>query len=265
MAVIDTDSASPTRGQITYLPLSNSTIGSVHVDRSGRFAYFNDGCGIEVLDVNPSSPTYHTLVANLPAATANLESVADFTPDGKQLWWLEDGGYGHPSVIGVINTDATSPSYRTLNEFFLPDGSNPQGISISRDGTKAFLSMWGGTTIKVLNTSDFSTLTDISGGSGASPRGNVLSADGNDLWVATDGGNYLKKYDTNTLSFVTELFLDSGSNNIHFVRLSNDGRTAYEPGCTIPVLYQVDITTMPPTRLADVPMQSVPINLAIHP
>jgi hypothetical protein len=87
--------------------------------------------------------------------------------------------------------------------------------------------------------------------------------------VVTDGGTYLEKYGVNsatdTYAFLSELNFDGTSNNIHFVRLSKDGLTAYVPGGTTSLLYSADLTADPPTRLPDVSLGGAANYLAVHP
>lgn len=267
-AVIDTDPASPTQGVVSYLQLDNTGVARVRIDPQGRFAWFGDGCGLEALDINPASATYHHVLGTAKGFTVGLDGEPGFTPDGHQLWWPEDGPFGNPSQIAVINTDPSSPGFTSFREIPLPSGVNPQGISVSKDGTRAFVSMWGANNITVVNTATLSVVTSFNGGSGFAPRGNVLSADGSVLWVVTDGGNFLKEFSVNTATdtytFLGEVNFDSASNNVHFVRLSKDGTTAYVPGDNIPVLYEA-LTTVPPTALPSIPQAGMPVFLASHP
>ena len=267
-AVIDTDPSSPNQGMISYVALDNSSLSRVRIDPTGQYAYFGDGCGLEILDINPASPSYHHVVGTVTGFTVGLDGEPGFSPGGKQLWWPEDGPWGNPSAIAVINTDLSSPGFKTVREMPLPSGVNPQGISVSKDGTRAFVSMWGGNNITVVNTATLSTVTTFNGGSGYAPRGNVISADGSVLWVVTDGGNYLKEFSVNTAAdtyaFLGEVNFDFASNNVHYVRLSKDGSTAYVPGCNIPVLYEAS-TTVPPTALPAIPQAGLPLFIASHP
>ena len=267
-AVIDSDPTSPTQGVVTYLQISNSGIAKVRISPQGNFAYFIDTCGLEVLDINPADTDYNRVIGTVTGFMTGLDGEPGFSPDGKQLWWPEDGAFGNPSGIAVINTDPTSPGFKTLREIPLPGGSNPQCISVSKDGTRAFVSMWGANNITVINTATLAIVTSFNGGSGFAPRGNVVSADGSVLWVVTDGGNYLKEFSVNTASdsysFLGEVLFDSASNNIHLVRLSKDGTTAYVPGDNIPVLYEA-LTTVPPTALAPIPQSSLPVFISSRP
>jgi YVTN family beta-propeller protein len=267
-AVINTDPASPNQGVISYLTLDNSGLSRLRIDPNGQFAYFGDSCGLEILDVNPADAAYNHVVGVITGFTVGLDGEPGFSPDGKRLWWPEDGPYGNPSQVAVINTDPSSPGFKTFQEIPLPSGVNPQGISVSKDGTRAFVSMWGANNITVINTATLSVVTSFNGGSGFAPRGNVLSASGSVLWVVTDGGNYLKEFSVNTATdsynFLGEVFFDSASNNVHYVRLSKDGLTAYVPGDNIPVLYEA-ATTVPPTALPPIPQVGVPLPIAAHP
>jgi ABC-type uncharacterized transport system permease subunit len=268
-AVIDTDPLSSTENQVTYLRLDSTAISFVMIDPSGSYAYFTDGCGVEVLNLQSSSPNFERVVANVTGFTTGLIGEAVFTPNGNQLWWPEAGPYGVPSLVAVINSNPASAGFATKQEITLASGGNPQGISVSSDGTRAFLSMWSSGGVQVLNTSTFAPVTTFTGGSGFGFRGNTLSSDGTALWVATDGDTYLEEFSVNTAtdtySYVNQLQFDSTTDNIHYDWLSKDGSTAYIPGYTAQVLYQANITTTPPTALSPISLGGNAEYLAIHP
>lgn len=269
LAVINTDPTSSNENQVTYLRLDSTAVGMVWIDPAGAYAYFSDGCGMEVLNIQPSSPNYQQVVADITGFTTSLIGEAAFTPNGNQLWWPESGPYGSPSLVAVINSNPASSGFATKQEITLTTGGNPQGISVSADGTRAFLSMWSSGGIQVINTSTFGTVTTFTGGSGFGFRGNTLSSNGSTLWVASDGDTYLEEFSvdtaTDTYSYVNQLMFDSTTDNVHYDWLSKDGSTAYIPGYFAQVLYEANITTTPPTALSSISLGGTACFMAVHP
>ena len=280
IVVIDTVPSSPTYNQvITTIPI-NQTVGGVPLTRAdtifidplGRLAYFHSGFYIGVLDIRPSSPTFQQIIGAVSGITVGNILEAAFTPDGRSLWWPEDGGFGCRSGVAVIDTDPLSPGFNIATEFSLPStpfcpgfGFNPQGISITPDGTKAYLSGWGFNEIKVIDTATHTTITDIFGGDGGAPRGNAITADGTRLYVVTDGSTVLRAYNISTNSFVNDVILDFTSDGVHLVRLSVDGTRAYVSGSNVPFIRVVDVSASPPSLVTNVTVGPVPMLLAVQP
>jgi DNA-binding beta-propeller fold protein YncE len=270
--LIDTDYNSATLNQVLQqVPVTlsgNPAMRAIYIDPAGKYGYFSaNNTQIKVLDVNSSSGTYLQVVGSVTGTlTATLQDDAAFTPDGKRLWWLEDGSFGSPSLIAIVNTDSASSSFQSLTEFTMPSGFNPQGISFSTDGSKAFVGSWGTNVIRVLNTSTLATITDIPNSPGTAPRGVALSPDGSSLVTSTDGGSYLVKYDPNSYVSQGSVTFDAINSAIHYVKISNDSQFAYIPGQSAGnVVHVVNIAPNPMVKLPDIPVGSSPMFLAVHP
>lgn len=273
IVVIDTARGSKTFNQIIATITISITINGITFDRAqfifidplGRFLYFSGTSGVGVIDIRDGSPTRYQVIAAVSGITIGIVPQAAFSPDGKELWWPEDGGFGHPSGVAIINTDPSSPGFNTATEISLPDGFNPQGISISPDGSKVYLSGWGSNVIRVMDRLSRSVITDISGGDGFAPRGNVISSDGARLYAVTDGNTVLRAYNATNNSFIDDVILDNTVNGVHFVALSGNNTRAYINASNQNALLVVDVTTSPPTLLATIKVGNVPSGVAVRP
>lgn len=257
--IIDTVPSSPSFlqkiGSIKINTVINSVLvtnaHSLFADPTGNFLYFNNGTEVGAIDLRPCSE-----YAILPVSGISVNPIAQaaFTPDGKELWWPADGGFGFPSLIYAINTDPDSPGFNTSTVIPLESGINPQGISISPDGSYAYISMWGGNRIRVMLVAAKTALTDIFGGAGFAPRGNAITPDGSRLYAVTDGLMVLRAYDAGFNTFLGDLTYDFTSDGVHFVQISLDGTRAYIVGSNIGDVKVADISVNPPTPVASLPI-----------
>lgn len=273
IAVIDTAPASPTYNQVVTTIAINATIGAttfttahtIFIGPGGKFAYFRFFDKIGVLDIDAASPTFHQVVGAVTGITIPPENEAAFTPDGKEMWLILAGGFGFPSGLAVINTDPSSPGFNTATQLSIFSGFNPQGISITPDGAKVFVSGWGSNRIRVFDRVSRAFVTDIFGGQGFAPRGNAVTPDGKKLLAVTDGQTVVREYNAITNTFVNGVVLDFTSNGVHFIRTSVNGARAYVSGSNVNFVRVLDLTTSPPAPFTNVTVGPVPVFLAVQP
>jgi YVTN family beta-propeller protein len=89
-----------------------------------------------VIDAEPASPIYSTVVAALFSGGALPEPIA-FTPDGSRAYV---GNTGYPtgvSNISVIDTDPTSPTFHTVLATI--PASFPYGVAFTPDASRAYV------------------------------------------------------------------------------------------------------------------------------
>jgi DNA-binding beta-propeller fold protein YncE len=150
--VIDTNPASPTYNTIlTELPTNSLAPRSVAITPDGSRAYVPavissnpfGGNPILVIDTNPASPTYNTVLTTLAAPSGNPLAFVAITPDGSRAYVTQcnpnfactTGG-----AVQVIDTNPSSSTYNTLlTTINVPQGSGSYGVAITPDGTRGYV------------------------------------------------------------------------------------------------------------------------------
>jgi DNA-binding beta-propeller fold protein YncE len=130
VSVLAVDPASQAYGKEIGVIPTNARPVDVKVHPDGTKVYVADGRAVSVIDSDPDSPTYHTVVKNvtLPGYASDL----DFTPGGDQLFVVHylEGSMGNLSVID------------TLEDSLIDADSDPaNGITPMRVGQHAFRRM----------------------------------------------------------------------------------------------------------------------------
>jgi YVTN family beta-propeller protein len=159
VSVIDTDSTSPTFNTIVAtislgvtLPCQNSGIRScpgVAVSPDGTRVYvtLSGSNVVSVIDADPTSPTFNTVVASV--TVGNAPRSIGFTPDASR-GYVTDSGTSSNNV-SVVDTDPTSPTFHTVLAM-IPVGNDPWGVAFTPDGTQAYVSNFSGNTVSVIDT-----------------------------------------------------------------------------------------------------------------
>ena len=135
VSVLDTDPASPTFHTVIATVATATSARGIAITPDGARAYvavrigiFPDPDEVKVLDTDPASPTFHTMLAAIPVGS-NPWGVA-ITPDGSRVYVVNNGS----NTVSAINT-ATNAVTATLTNV----GGDPQGIAITPDGGTAFV------------------------------------------------------------------------------------------------------------------------------
>ena len=129
VSVIDTNPASATfHTVLTTVPtgLAPSTSGtSVAVTPDGTRAYvtYPTDNRVAVIDTDPGSGTFHTVLATIPAGTAPLRLVT-VIPDGTCALITTAGS---PGSMLILDTDPSSPTFHTVIDA-VPVGTFPTGV-----------------------------------------------------------------------------------------------------------------------------------------
>lgn len=274
IVVVDTDPKSPTFHKVLTTLSIDSAPGAatpvtgatgIFVDPSGKRAFVRvDNGYLAVLDTDPCSSTYHHLG---PAIVTGVGIHCAFTPVSvaKELWCNQDGPWGTPSAVAIFNTDPSSAAFATATQLSLPDRFSPQGISISPDGSKAYVSSWGSALVRVFDRATHGSLGDMSGGGGTSLRGNALSPDGKRLYAVTDGTTTVRAYDASTRALLGSVQLDTTGDSGHLISLSLDGRKAYVSGANVNYLRIIDVTGATPVQSTTVAVPGGPGWISVRP
>jgi gliding motility-associated-like protein len=120
------------------------------------------------------------------------------------------------NTVTVINTN-TNAITGTITV-----GNNPFGVSASSDGTKVYVTNYGGNSVSVINTSTNTVVNTI--GVGSQPMGIVVSPDGSRVYVANQLSNTLSVINTTTNTIVATIPISLQPQG---VTISPDGSKVY--------------------------------------
>jgi YVTN family beta-propeller protein len=196
----------------------------------------------------PIPPVGQTIAAG---ATPGFVAAA---PNGRQLYVANrDAG-----VVTVVNTASNS----VAGEIKIPQGP-PQFISFSRDGRRAYVSLWdkeGGSVhaISVLDTTTNKVLKTIQ--VPTRPFLSAVSPDGKLLYVPNHDSNTVSVIDTATYEVVTNI---SVAPNPHWVVFTRDGSKIYTADHDSNLMSVIDPKTNKVMRT--IPMPTSPHSIAVHP
>ncbi|MDP4038480.1 MAG: YncE family protein [bacterium] len=209
---------------VTELPVGSPiTVGNgpagIALNPAANRAYvtnFNAGGSgtISVIDTDPLSPTYNTVVGTIGAVdgyTNNGPAGIAINPAGTRAYVTNfyDGiGGSVGNTVSVIDTDSSSPNYNTVIGTVIGVGNGPVGIAINSAGTRAYVtnyanSFWGGAgnTVSVIDTvpgPTYNTVIDtITVGNG--PVGIALNSAGTRAYVSNSVDDSVSIIDITTV------------------------------------------------------------------
>lgn len=220
-----------TSGTVSVIRTSDNTVvGSVRVGTSPesmvlnstgtRLYVANYGSGsVSVVDVSGASPV---LVTNVSVG-GNPRGVAFATVNGQPRVYVTRYSSSSVAVIDATTNkqiDVNPSTTSTIDSIRV--GTNPQNITISADGTRAYVTNYGSSSVSAIN-----TVTNTVDGSaitvGSKPDGLALSRDGSVLYVA-NGNDTISVINTKTRAVVGTVQIDSASEiNYHVPVVRADG------------------------------------------
>jgi YVTN family beta-propeller protein/VCBS repeat-containing protein len=217
-----------TSGTVSVIRTSdNAVIGSVRVGTNpeqmalnGTKLYVTNygSSNVSVVDVSGQTPT---LITNI-AVGANPRGIAFATVNGQPRVYVTRYGSSSVAVIDA-NTNKqldVKPSTPTVDSITV--GANPQAITLSPDGTRAYVANYGSSSVSVINTAT-NALDGTAISVGAKPSAVTLSADGSLLYVA-NGNDTVSVFNTKTRALVATLQIDSQpETNYHTLAVRSDG------------------------------------------
>lgn len=208
--------------QISYLSAAKTALVSNFGDSS-----------VTLFDTTTDTPLLNVSTGSGPVGSA-------ITPNGKK-------GYvaNNDDTVTVINLTTSPPTTITLNDpSFQFNGL--QTIAITPDGSKAYIVNFLGNSVTVINTSD-DTLNTIISGLFIAPLGIAITPDGNTALVANI--NNVTKIDlaTNALSLITS----TDFNSCEDIAVKPDGSTAYVTNFVNNKIVPIDLTTFVPGTAID--------------
>src|ERR1043166_4938353 len=123
---------------VATIPLGTSSApNGIAITPDGTRAYFlRFEEEISVLDINPTSPTYHTITASIPR-TLLLMGAIGMTPDGTKAVVNWQGSIAHG--VDVLDINPSSPTYNTIVSSPVPVVSGLLGdVAMTSDSGSAF-------------------------------------------------------------------------------------------------------------------------------
>jgi YVTN family beta-propeller protein len=214
VAVIDTVATSPTFNTVVAT-VSGTALGKVHalaITPDGTRAYVAQSAdaprGLAVIDTDPTSPTFNTVVGTVSwegfvaVFTSNFEVA--ITPDGTRAYVTENSPPF--SFVTEVDIDPASPTFNTI-VVRIPVPSAVY-IVITPDGTRAYAS--GGGIVSVIDTDPasltFNTLlTTVSPPTGSGDL--ALTPNGSRVYVV--GGSSTAVNTTSVISTATNMVVAS--------------------------------------------------------
>lgn len=177
------------------------------------------------------------------------------TPDGKKVYVTHDGtASGDPAndTISVINT-STNKVEATIK---LDSGSNPHGIAITRDGTKAYVANYMLDTVSVIDTLKDKVTATVSLLSKSGPFGIVITPDGTKAYITNRASSSVSIINTSTNKTIgSNIPVGFGPSGIS---ITPDGSKVYVANNTSDSVSVIDTSTDKKIG-TDIPVGSHPV------
>ncbi|MFZ5644668.1 MAG: beta-propeller fold lactonase family protein [Bacillota bacterium] len=163
-------------------------------------------------------------------------------------------------IVTVINT-GTNTIVATIA---LPDGSDPFGVAVTPDGSRAYVTNRGNDTVTVISTATNTILTTISLPPGATPIGIAVTPDGSRAYVANLGNDTVTVISTATNTILTTIIFPNGSSP-RAIAITPDGSRAYVTNEGNDTVTVIDTATNTILTTIVFPADSIPFDVAITP
>ena len=217
-----------TSGTVSVIrTLDNTVIGSVRVGTSPEQMALNStgtklyvtnygSSNVSVVDVSGQTPSLDIAVG------ANPRGIAYATVNGQPRVYVTRYNSSSVAVIDA-NTNMqidVNPKTKAIDSITV--GANPQAIVISPDGTRAYVTNFGSSSVSVINTAT-NSLDGAAISVGSQTAGVGLSSDGSLLYVA-NSNDTVSVINTKTRATVATLQIDSQpETNYHTLAVRSDG------------------------------------------
>lgn len=202
-------------------------INSLSGAQEALVSNFGDS-SVTLFDTTTDTPILNVTTGTNPVGIA-------ITPNGEKAYVAN-----FDNTVTVINLTTSPPTTTTLNDpSFQFNGL--QTIAITPDGSRAYIVNFLGNSVTVINTSN-DTLNTVISGLFVAPVGIAITPDGNTALVANI--NNVTKIDlaTNALSLITS----PDFNNCEDIAVKPDGSTAYVTNFVNNKIVPIDLTTFVP-------------------
>ena len=240
--ILDTDPSSPYFNTITatITGFNGPSCTAITPDSLRAYVCNQNGGTVALVDMNPSSGTYETIIDTvlMPFSFTNPNAIV-ITPDGSRAYVTDSGDI---SSVYVIDTNPASGTYNTASSPSNLQGilNGPFGIIISPDGNYVYISnSYGNPSINVIDSNPLSGSynTPVSAPYlfapiNTQPEGLAMTSNGNYVYVTDGAGTDVSVIDSNPSSptFNTVLStpnLASAFNYPNGVVTTSNGKYAY--------------------------------------
>ena len=247
---------------ISFSTDPNASVGwepwGVAVTPDGSFAYvvsFNfSGYGVSVIDVNPDSPTYNTVVATVPGlAGSKFARFVAITPHGKFAYIpFGDVKNGSGGVV-VIRTE----NNQLVANIPLGSGSfDVEGLALTPHGRFVYVAGFGPGLLFEISTKT-KTVVDTVTGLGRT-FGVAITPDGSFLYVTNEVGGTVSVINTNTNKVVATVPVGGGPLG---VAITGNGKFAYVSNAGSNNVSAIDVATK--LVVATIPVGVAPAAVAV--
>jgi len=194
------DAATNTESFTIGLPFGDSPEG-VAVTPDGKKVYVTNGrvnTVSVIAEKTHDNVTYYDVITTIPLPVPEPRGLA-VTTDGRRVYVAAGTGEQHDKVAVIDTlTDVVAAT--------IPVGSLPQGVALSRDGSRVFVSNYLSNNVSVIDTATNKVIFTVGNGTypgDAKPFGLAPSWDGSLIYVASETYNWLSIARTDRQSYET--------------------------------------------------------------
>ncbi|MDP9268494.1 MAG: PxKF domain-containing protein [Acidobacteriota bacterium] len=165
----------------------------------------------------------------------------------------------------VSNTSSNSVSVIDTASFAVTStitvGTNPYGVAITPDGTRAYVANYGSASVSVIDTTNNSVVTTVA--VGANPYGVAISPDGTRAYVSNGVSGTVSVIDTGSNAVIATVTVAGGNSHLREVAISPDGSRVYVASQANGTVSVIDTATN--TVVATVAVGLEPVGVVITP
>jgi YVTN family beta-propeller protein len=169
-----------------------------------------NGYDVSVIDADPASPSYNGKILNFGIDNTTQPIGIVITSDGTPAYvtGVPSGGGGTVTVVDIVPGGPNE--YQVVDTITV--GADPNGVAVSRDGTRIYVANGTDGTVSVIDTDpvsgDYNQVIDTIT-VGSSPRGLAVSPDGASLYVANQGSSTVSVIDLTSGNVIDTINTDN--------------------------------------------------------
>ena len=190
------------RANLAGTPVTINVVSApraIALSPDGTRAYVAGNGGVSVIDT-ATNQVIATVVTS--AGDSYGIAVVQTGPNTQRVYVTNAAN----NTVRVINADTATNTYTAGDSVQV--GSDPRGIAVSADGTRAYVANWASNSVSVLDTTTASVIRTIT--VGTNPSGVAVSPDGTRVYVSNYGSNSVSVLDPVAPNpLVTSIAVDS--------------------------------------------------------
>jgi YVTN family beta-propeller protein len=218
ITVIDTS----TNTVIATIVGAGSAPNGIAITRDGTRAYFlHFGEAISVLDINPASPSYHTVTKSIRRILLLAGAIA-ITPDGARAIVNWQGSIAHG--VDVLDVNPASASFNTIVSSPVPVVQGLGGdVAVTSDSGFAYATEIGNLLCRI----NLETSAIAPTGPAAGQSSFALTPDGTTLLMGNPNSNNLRIVKASDLTVTVDVPMGAGLGFSGGIAITPDGARAY--------------------------------------